>query len=87
MTEDIASPTLASLLYKLGPHYLGSLQAPQISSSAEVMGSQIAEEKIIIGLNAVAVSQITLLKMKRIYSKVVKYIYLELSIALFDVFI
>ena len=30
MTEDIASPQLASLLYKLGPHYLGSLQAPQV---------------------------------------------------------
>ena len=30
MTEDIASPQMASLLYKLGPHYLGSLQAPQV---------------------------------------------------------
>ncbi len=34
------------------------------------MSSQIAEEKIVFGLNAVAVSQMTLAKMKRIYSKV-----------------
>ncbi|XP_040570676.1 WD repeat and FYVE domain-containing protein 3 isoform X2 [Lepeophtheirus salmonis] len=65
--EDIASPSLASLLYKLGPHYLGSLQAPQISG--DVMGSQVLEEKIILGINAVAMSSMTLNKIKKVYSK------------------
>lgn len=68
--EDVASPSLAGLLYKLGPHYLGSLQAPQLAQSAEVLSSQVVEEKLILGLNAVAVSQLTLAKIKKIYSKV-----------------
>ena len=29
MYEDVTSPQLASLLFKLGPHYLGSLQVGQ----------------------------------------------------------
>ena len=69
--EDVASPSLAGLLYKLGPHYLGSLQAPQLAGSeSEVLSSQVLEEKLILGLNAVAVSQLTLAKIKKIYSKV-----------------
>ena len=34
--EDNASANLASLLFRLGPHYLGSLQAPQIATTGEV---------------------------------------------------
>ena len=68
--EDLTTAALASLLYRLGPHYLGSLQAPQISTTGEVFPSQIAEEKIIFGLNAVAVTQMTLAKIRRVYSKV-----------------
>ena len=41
MFEDVASPALASLLFRLGPHYLGSLQAPQISTTGEVLTSQV----------------------------------------------
>ena len=70
MFEDVTSPQLAHLLYRLGPHYLGSLQAPQISTTGEVLTSQIAEEKLIFGLNCVAVTQMTLAKIKRVYSKV-----------------
>jgi hypothetical protein len=70
MFEDVASPQLASLLYKLGPHYLGSLQAPQVATTGEVLTSQIGEEKIIFGLNAVAMSQMTLAMIKKVYSKV-----------------
>ena len=46
------------------------LQAPQIASTGEVITSQISEEKIMFGLNAVAVTQLTLARIKKIYSKV-----------------
>ena len=68
--EDVASPQLASLLFRLGPHYLGSLQAPQVATTGEVLGSQIGEDKIIFSLNSVAVSQMTLAMIKKVYSKV-----------------
>ena len=46
------------------------LQAPQISTTGEVLTSQIAEEKIMLGMNGVAVTQMTLAKIRRVYSKV-----------------
>ena len=70
MFEDVASPSMASLIYRLGPHYLGSLQAPQISNTGEVLTSQISEEKMIIGLNSVAMTEMTLSKIRKVYSKV-----------------
>ena len=70
MFEDVASPALAFLLHKLGPHYLGSLQAPQVTATREVLTSQIAEEKITFGLNAVAMTEMTLAKIRKVYSKV-----------------
>ncbi len=89
MFEEVSSPALALLLFRLGPHYLGSLQAPQISTTGEVLTSQVTkksfllsaffksnlkllqvnEEKIVFGLNAVAVSPLTLAKIKKVYSK------------------
>lgn len=68
--EDVTSAHLALLLFKLGPHYLGSLQAPQVATTGEVLTSQVNEDKIIFGLNAVAMSQMTLAKIKKIYSKI-----------------
>ena len=68
--EDVATPQLANLLFRLGPHYLGSLQAPQITSTGDVLGSQISEEKIIFNLNSVAVSEMTLAMIKKIYAKI-----------------
>ena len=70
MFEDVATGSMASLLYRLGPHYLGSLQAPQVSNTGEVLTSQIAEEKMIIGLNSVAMTEMTLSKIRKVYSKV-----------------
>ena len=70
MFEDVASASMANLIYKLGPHYLGSLQAPQVSNKGEVLTSQIAEEKMIIGLNSVAMTEMTLSKIRKVYSKV-----------------
>ena len=70
MFEDIATPGLASLLHRLGPHYLGSLQAPQVQATGEVLTSQIAEEKILFGLNSVAMTEMTLARIRKVYSKV-----------------
>jgi hypothetical protein len=70
MFEEVTSPQLALILFKLGPHYLGSLQAPQIATTGEVLTSQIAEDKITFGLNAVAMSELTLARIRRVYSKV-----------------
>ena len=70
LTSDWFSASMASLLYRLGPHYLGSLQAPQVTNTGEVLTSQIAEEKMIIGLNSVAMTEMTLSKIRKVYSKV-----------------
>ena len=67
--EDLTSPQLASLLYQLGPHYLGSLQAPQ-TNSGSIQTSQVSEEKVVFGLNAVAVTTLTMAKIRKVYSKV-----------------
>ena len=69
LLEEVVTPALASVLYKLGPHYLGSLQAPQITSTQEVLTSQVPEEKVVFGLNAVAMSEMTLSKIRKVYSK------------------
>lgn len=48
-------------LFTLGPAYVGSLQSQT--------GLQVQEERITFGLNATAVSTMTLAKMRRVYSK------------------
>ena len=70
LLEEVATPALASLLHRLGPHYLGSLQAPQLTATKEVLTSQISEERIALGLNAVAMTEMTLAKIRKVYSKV-----------------
>ena len=69
LLEEVISSNLASILYKLGPHYLGSLQAPQMTSGLEVLTSQVPEEKVLFGLNAVAMTSMTLSKIRKVYSK------------------
>ena len=68
--EDVASASMANLIFRLGPHYLGSLQAPQVSNTGDILTSQISEEKMIIGLNSVAMTEMTLSKIRKVYSKV-----------------
>ena len=68
--EDVASAAMANLIFRLGPHYLGSLQAPQVSNTGDILTSQISEEKMIIGLNSVAMTEMTLSKIRKVYSKV-----------------
>ena len=69
LLEEVVNPSLAAVIYRLGPHYLGSLQAPQVASGPEILSSQVPEEKIILGLNAVAMTNMTLSKIRKVYSK------------------
>jgi len=68
--EEMATAALATTLYRLGPHYLGSLQAPQMATTGEVLPSQVAEERVLFGLNAVACSPMTLAKIRRVYARI-----------------
>jgi hypothetical protein len=71
MLEEAVAAQLAGLLWRLGPHYLGSLQAPQLTTTTgEVLGSQLTEERILLGLNAVAMTEMTLAKIRKVYSRV-----------------
>lgn len=68
LLEEVLSPTTVSTIFQLGPHYLGSLQAPQLSNP-ESTSALVSEEKIIFGLNAKAMSQLTLAKIRKVYSR------------------
>nr|XP_018916724.1 PREDICTED: WD repeat and FYVE domain-containing protein 3 [Bemisia tabaci] len=69
LVEEVLSPHIVTIIYELGPHYLGSLQAADLQNS-EVLAPLVAEEKIIFGLNAKAVSHLTLAKIRKVYSRV-----------------
>ncbi|XP_025205063.1 WD repeat and FYVE domain-containing protein 3 [Melanaphis sacchari] len=69
LLEEVLNPHAIKILYQLGPHYFGSLQAPDIKD-LEHIGPLVSEEKVIFGLNARAVSQLTLAKIRKIYSRV-----------------
>ncbi|XP_050525205.1 WD repeat and FYVE domain-containing protein 3 isoform X2 [Daktulosphaira vitifoliae] len=69
LLEEVLNPHAVKILYQLGPHYFGSLQAPDIKD-LEHVGPLVSEEKLIFGLNARAVSQLTLAKIRKIYSRV-----------------
>uniref|UniRef100_A0A1B6CRC4 Uncharacterized protein n=1 Tax=Clastoptera arizonana TaxID=38151 RepID=A0A1B6CRC4_9HEMI len=66
LLEEVLSPHTVSAIYKLGPHYLGSLQATQLNGFPAL----VAEEKIIFGLNAKAITHLTLAKIRKVYSRV-----------------
>lgn len=68
LMEDVLSHQLVTTLYSLGPHYVGSLQAPQLGK-CDPGNPLVAEERIIFGLNAKAVSQLTLARIRKVYSK------------------
>uniref|UniRef100_A0A6B0VGF8 Putative kinase a-anchor protein neurobeachin n=1 Tax=Ixodes ricinus TaxID=34613 RepID=A0A6B0VGF8_IXORI len=69
MVEDVLSPQLIHQIYLLGPSYVGSLQAP-VMIGTEPLPPLLNEEKVVFGLNATAVSVMTLAKIRRVYSKV-----------------
>lgn len=68
LVEEVFNSQSISNLFKLGPHYMGSLQAPQLTGS-EPLSSLASEEKVVFGLNAKAMSQLTLAKIRKVYSR------------------
>ncbi|CAH0714498.1 unnamed protein product, partial [Brenthis ino] len=70
LLEDVLSPPTISVIYQLGPHYVGTLQAPlPPGQNQEPLSPLIAEEKVVFGINARALSQLTLAKIRKVYSK------------------
>ncbi|XP_039275905.1 WD repeat and FYVE domain-containing protein 3 [Nilaparvata lugens] len=68
LLEEVLSPHIVTTIYQLGPNYIGSLQAPQLNFM-EVLPPLVTEEKVVFGLNAKAVTQVTLSKIRKIYSR------------------
>lgn len=48
---------------------MGSLQAPQFSKQSEPVTPLVSEERVVFGLNAKAMSHLTLAKIRKVYSK------------------
>ncbi|XP_076043582.1 WD repeat and FYVE domain containing 3 bchs isoform X2 [Oratosquilla oratoria] len=69
LVEDVLQPNLVAHLYQLGPHYMGCLQAPEMPGH-EALSAVVPEEKVVFGLNATAISHLTLNKIRKVYSKV-----------------
>lgn len=68
LVEEVFNSQNISCLFKLGPHYMGSLQAPQYIGP-EPLPALLSEEKVVFGLNAKAMSQLTLAKIRKVYSR------------------
>ncbi|XP_066149954.1 WD repeat and FYVE domain-containing protein 3 [Euwallacea fornicatus] len=66
--EEVLPPTTVAQMYQLGPHYMGSFLAPGNMSTVEPM-QLVSEEKVVFGLNAKAVSHLTLNKIRKVYSR------------------
>ncbi|KAB0793199.1 hypothetical protein PPYR_12819 [Photinus pyralis] len=68
LIEEVLQPVTVTQIYQLGAHYMGSLQAPPLQGP-ELMQPLVLEEKVIFGLNAKAVSQLTLSRIRKVYSR------------------
>lgn len=69
LIEDIVTPQTVSTIYALGPHYMGSLQAPHLGKQSEPLNPLVPEERVMFGLNAKAMSHLTLAKIRKVYSR------------------
>lgn len=69
LLEDVLTPQTMSVIFQLGPHYMGSLQAPQIRKQHDPLTPLVAEERVVYGLNAKAMSQLTLARIRKVYSR------------------
>ncbi|XP_056639814.1 WD repeat and FYVE domain-containing protein 3 isoform X1 [Diorhabda sublineata] len=67
LIEEVLPPNTVAHMYQLGPHYMGSFLAPNLSNPD--VGPLVSEEKVVFGLNAKAVSQLTLNKIRKVYSR------------------
>lgn len=68
LLEEVLNPHIITAIYQLGPHYISGLQAPPLPGDS--VTALVAEEKVIFGLNARAKSQLTLAKIRKVYSKI-----------------
>lgn len=58
-------------VHALGPHYLGSLQAPNTEKiKDDTICPLVSEERVIFGINARAVSNLTICKIRKVYCRV-----------------
>ncbi|KAH8377111.1 hypothetical protein KR093_003521 [Drosophila rubida] len=69
LLEDVLTQQTVQTIYQLGPHYMGSLQAPQLGKQAEPLAPLVPEDRVLLGLNAKAVSKLTLVKIRKVYSR------------------
>ncbi|XP_055386714.1 WD repeat and FYVE domain-containing protein 3 isoform X2 [Condylostylus longicornis] len=69
LVEDVLNQQTVQTVYALGPHYMGSLQAPQLGKHAEPLPPLAPEERVLLGLNAKAMTQMTLAKIRKVYSR------------------
>lgn len=69
LIEDIITIQTVATIYALGPHYMGSLQAPQIGKLSEPINPLVSEERVVFGLNAKAMTHLTLAKIRKVYSR------------------
>ncbi|XP_063865461.1 WD repeat and FYVE domain-containing protein 3-like isoform X1 [Scylla paramamosain] len=73
LVEEVLQPQVVHQLFQLGPHYTGSLQAaqvPGVDTQNQQTIAVVPEEKVIFGMNATAISHLTLNKIRKMYSKV-----------------
>ncbi|XP_033108223.1 WD repeat and FYVE domain-containing protein 3-like isoform X3 [Anneissia japonica] len=71
--EDGMNGATIAAIYNLGPTYVGSFQAPKseaILSKNDLYNLQIAEDRIIFGIHAHALSTLTISKIRKIFNKV-----------------
>ena len=69
LMEDIVSTNVIRNIYNLGPTYIGSFQSPNMDDG-EFQGSFIGEEKMMFGVHAHAVLQMTIAKIRKAYNKI-----------------
>ncbi|XP_073949629.1 WD repeat and FYVE domain containing 3 bchs isoform X5 [Choristoneura fumiferana] len=70
LLEDVLPAQTVSIIYQLGPHYIGTLQSPlPPGHNQEPLAPLVAEEKVVFGINARAMTQLTLAKIRKVYSK------------------
>ncbi|XP_068632967.1 WD repeat and FYVE domain-containing protein 3 isoform X2 [Battus philenor] len=70
LLEEVLSAQTVAIIHQLGPHYVGTLQAPlPPGQNQEPLAPLVAEEKVVFGINARAMSQLTLAKIRKVYSK------------------
>lgn len=70
MLFQVLPAQTVSIIYQLGPHYVGTLQAAlPPGQNQEPHPPLVAEEKVVFGINARAMSQLTLAKIRKVYSK------------------